>query len=298
MAYPVSVPAESLRINTVHRYATLWKLTRTDGETLLFTDDSAPIMYDSETYTPVGGFNASARLAEDALRSRGFDARGVLSSGAITHRDLRAGRYRDCEIDERIVDAMYPYEEQGLFRHIRYHVLETQFDGEVWEAEVVGMSRRLRAKIGRLLLRDCDVVLGGPKCGVNLTPFTVTGAVVTWVSTAQPRKKFRASALPNVEYFNHGKVTWTGSGDENVGFVGEVKQWFSSVREVRLQLALPFDIQVGDEFTIEPGCLKVTGHCKGTSGDGGRPWSNNILNYRGQPFMPGTDDMIRTPKSK
>ena len=298
MAYPISIPADSLRTNTVHRFATLWKLSRTDGEELLFTDDSAPIIYDGEIYTPAGGFNASARLAEDALRSRGFDARGVLSSEEVTHRDLRSGRYRDCQIDEFIVDSMYPYEEQGLFKHTQYLVLETQFDGEIWEAEVVGQSRKLRPKIGRLLMRDCDEVLGGPRCGVNLAPFTVTGATVTWVSPNQPRKKFRASGLPNVEYFNYGKVSWTGAAEANFGLVGEVKRWFSAEREVRLQLAMPFDIEVGHEFSIEPGCLKTDGHCLGTSGDGDRPWPSNILNFQGQQFMPGTDDMIRTPKSK
>jgi hypothetical protein len=133
---------------------------------------------------------------------------------------------------------------------------------------------------------------------VNIATWTVTGALVTWVDSSYPRKRFRASALPNVDYFDGGKIEWTGASDDNYGFIGETKSWVQADREVRLQLAMPFDIQVGDEFAIEPGCPKYVEACKGTAGADGRPWSNNILNFQGFPFMPGTDTMVRTPKAK
>lgn len=295
MAYPITVAMSSLLSNSVHRFATLWTITRTDATVLRFTDNSSPLVYDGNTYTPVDGFNASARLKEDSLQARGFDVKGVLSATAIDHDDLRAGRYRDAEIDEVVVDSTYPFD---AMLHQRYLVLETQFDGESWGAEIVGLSRRLRPKIGRLFLRDCDVVLGSAKCQQDISTWTVAAAVVTWVSASLPRKRFRAAALPNVAYFDYGKVLWTGAGDDNYGFVGETKTWVQADREVRLQLAMPFDIQIGDEFTIEPGCLKTPEHCKGTLGDGDRPWPSNIDNFQGFLTIPGTDTMMRTPRPR
>lgn len=283
---------ESLNRLSVFRFATLWTITRTDGTILRFTDHDEPLTYDDDTFEPTDSINASARLKSDQFQDRGLDAKGVISSSAISHEDLRAGRYRDAQIDERVIDWLCPWE--GLFLHQRYFILETRFDGESWEADLVGLSRKLRGRVGRTFNRFCDATLGDSRCGLDLSAWTTNNAVVTWVSSGNPRKNFRAAALPNVAYYDFGKVTWvTGN---NAGLIGETKKWVQADREVRFHLAMPFDIQIGDTFNIEPGCKKLPEYCKGTSGDADRPWSNNILNFRGFPFIPGTDTLIRTPR--
>jgi uncharacterized phage protein (TIGR02218 family) len=279
---------------SVHRHATLWEIQRADDEIFRYTDHQDPLEYDGETFQPTNGLSASARLREDALRDRAFDAMGVINSNAISHDDLRAGRFDDAVVVERVVDWMYPW--MGLFQHQTYTILEISFDGDIWHADVIGNTRRLRAKTGRVFSRDCDAVLGDDRCGVNIATYTETSIAVTWVSADYPRKRFRGAALSNVGYFDFGTVTWeTGS---NSNLEEEVKTWVQADREVQLQLAMPFDIEVGDTFTLRPGCQRIVEHCKGTSGTGGRPWPSNINNFRGFPTVPGTDVLIRTPNAK
>ena len=92
-----------------HYFATCWKIIRTDGTTLYFTDHDAEIEYDGDTYSPAGAFSTSARRKEGQLKAQNLEVRGFLDSSVITHDDLRAGRYRDAVVWEYLVDWQYPW---------------------------------------------------------------------------------------------------------------------------------------------------------------------------------------------
>ena len=71
-------------------------------------------------------------------------------------------------------------------------------------------------------------------------------------------------------------VAESGTGDETM----------TSIGAVTLFLGMPFEIEVGDRVTIYRGCKKDVADCK---------IFDNINNYRGEPFVPGTDALIRSP---
>lgn len=86
-------------------------------------------------------------------------------------------------------------------------------------------------------------------------------------------------------YYDGGLLTWeTGL---NAGRAQEIKTWASG------QLTLfqrPFNIpQEGDRFVIRPGCDKTRTTCANKF--------SNILNFRGEPDVPGQDTYYTTPNA-
>ena len=86
-------------------------------------------------------------------------------------------------------------------------------------------------------------------------------------------------------WFVDGVVTF--SSGANAGRSMEVKAWTSATATVTLFLPMPAPIQVGDTQTLYPGCRKTTADC--------RDKFANIVNFRGEPFVPGLDGLLQSP---
>ncbi|TCG08382.1 hypothetical protein BZM27_12680 [Paraburkholderia steynii] len=84
-------------------------------------------------------------------------------------------------------------------------------------------------------------------------------------------------------YFAYGRIKWlTGL---NAGLRSQVKAFAPGV--VTIALALPNAIQAGDTYSITAGCDLQPGTCSTKF--------NNLIHFRGEPFIPGQDVMI-SPK--
>lgn len=287
-------PIGSLVDSKTHRLCTCWKITRKDGTVMRFTDHNAPIVIPNDgTYLAAGGFAASARQRQEGLQTRNIECIGMINSDAITQDDLRAGRYREAKVEELTVDWRYPL--AGPLYGVSYWIEEITFDGSKWNAKVTDIARWLRVAIGDVYARNCRWDLGDANCQVNLAAITQS---VTITAIDSQRKTFRASGLTSSanDFFNYGRVLWT-SGANN-GLIGEIKDYVGATKQVQLQLDMPFDFAIGDTVSIYPGCSKVVEDCKGTSGSGGKPWSNNLVNFGGFPTIPGTDKVLQTPNTK
>ena len=101
------------------------------------------------------------------------------------------------------------------------------------------------------------------------------------------RAVLRASGLSSEsdEHFRFGKIIWlTGN---NAGIVSEVLRYTDANREFELQDQTPFDIQTGDTFDAIVGCSGLKDDCQ-TKFD-------NVVNFGGDPYMPGADRMVANP---
>lgn len=67
----------------------------------------------------------------------------------------------------------------------------------------------------------------------------------------------------------------------------EVKEFAET--EIILALPFPYQIQVGDNFEAIAGCDKTISTCKSKF--------NNIINFRGEPHIPRTDQIAKTSGS-
>jgi hypothetical protein len=86
-------------------------------------------------------------------------------------------------------------------------------------------------------------------------------------------------------YLDQGTVTWI-SGN-NAGVSMEMKLYDINTTSVILWLGMNFPIQAGDSFFYYPGCDKRRETCFLKF--------DNILNFRGEPDVPGLDAMLAYP---
>jgi len=264
-----------------HRLCTCWRITRKDGIIFRFTDHNSKIIFGVETFTPIGGFNATAREKEDSLNGQNVEFSGMISSASITAENLREGKYRGAIIEELLVDWMYPW--VGAIRTTKYFVRKTKFNKEFWEAEIEGLTYLLGFSVGDIFKGGCRYELGDAGCKFDLPTLKIIGvsvdSVVDRVNFTASHTGFAGKALG---YFAFGLIKWT-SGVNNTLF-SEVRTSTAAVGNVitfSLLLRTTFDISVSGTFEITPGCDKLLATCLSKFA--------NVINFGGFPFISGLD---------
>lgn len=283
--------SDHLTTRTTHRHATCWRIERTDGQILRFTDCChALTLEDGFTYSPLGGGQSSARSREGGLVDTNAEFHGVLTSDKIKHDDLRAGRYDDAKVNEYVVDWSVPW--AGSFRSQRYWIQNLSFTGEEWKAQIGGIPSRLVTPVGIIITRSCRTHLGSKKCGIDLAlpPANTVENSVTATSIDTQRQVFRASGLSSVyndDDFAGGFLRFLNGA--NIGLQFDIKSYVKSTRQITLFMSTPFDIVASggspDRFLLVCGCNGAFSTCRDVYA--------NVVNFRGYPDAPGTDAVIQ-----
>lgn len=144
------------------------KIERTDGVVLTFTDADTALTIDAETYTPTGGFSATAHRQASGLSADNLDLRGIVDSEHITAQDLRAGRYRGAKV--------WVFEVNRADVAAGKHKLDYGYIGDVthkrgvFVAQFNSITTLTNQTIGDRRATRCRNILGDGDCGVVLDP--------------------------------------------------------------------------------------------------------------------------------
>jgi uncharacterized phage protein (TIGR02218 family) len=209
---------------------------------------------------------------------------GLLDSLAISETDVKAGLYDGAKVLIFIVNWDDLADGtiillKGFIGQIRY------MDGH-YVAEIRSLMQKLQQSIGELTSPTCRVKrLGDSRCGVDLGPFTFEDLVVTASPAPSRRLMTFASTTEATGYFNYGTVEFTTG--PNVDIVREIKRHtlVSGAALIELQEPFPFDVTALDEATLIAGCDRRFPTC--------RDKFDNVVNFRGEPHLPGTDSYLR-----
>jgi uncharacterized phage protein (TIGR02218 family) len=253
--------------------ATCINVTRTDGFVLTTTQHDEDIEVDAVTYLASVGYSPSDVVSGSELAPDNLEIEGFLASPSITADDIRSGLWDHAAIEMFEVDFTNP---AGGRDNLRAGKLGEVRAGnrQKFTAELRGLLQALSKHIGDLVTRDCRHDLGNAQCGIDLAAWTVTGAVASVTTNGEFHDTARTETT---EHFTAGKVLWlTGL---NEGLSMEVKRSTSS-GVILLQQLMPFDIEVGDTYSMHAGCLKdFIRDCVDKFANG--------VNFGGAPHLPG-----------
>jgi uncharacterized phage protein (TIGR02218 family) len=277
--------------------AVCWRVERRDGVLILGTEHDQDISISGAgspmnplagTYVAAAGITGSnvrstSDLSVDNMEVTGAINQGDLQLVDLTAADIEAGLFDDASVVLFIVNWAAPEDGQIVLRTGTIGEISRTAEGQ-YRTELRGLAQRLTQNIVRTYGSGCDAELGDARCGVDVDALTATGSVTAVTSNRLFSANLSAgSPVPDPGYFNGGLLTFT-SGD-NDGFSMEVKSDdYGSPGEVQLYLQMPRDIQVGDTFTVRPGCDKSAAMCKGRFG--------NLVNFRGHgAWVPGQGEL-------
>ena len=91
------------------------------------------------------------------------------------------------------------------------------------------------------------------------------------------------------DWFKYGRVIFNDG--LNAGFVSQTKAYVQADNEVRMLTAAPYTMQVGDSVSLQVGCGKtLVSYC--------RDKFDNVINFRAEPFIPGSNQFLQYPDAK
>ena len=259
-----------------------WRISRSDGVALGFTDHDRALSYDGTVFEPESGFAASEIRAGSDLAVDAQDATGVLTSDRITETDILDGRWDNAAVELWRVNWA-DTSQRVLLR--RGAVGQIRRGRMAFVAEVRSLAHVLGQTVGRTFQAACDARLGDARCGIDLENAVYKGTGV--VTDLLRDRAFMASGLAGFDagWFTSGTLTWTSGA--NAGRVTEVLAHGldGSIAALTLLEAPVRAIGEGDSFVARAGCDKRIASCSAKFA--------NTANFRGFPNIPGQDAVLR-----
>lgn len=278
--------------------AMLWRIVRLDGVEFHFTTHDEDILFPlgspQDTYLSRGGFSKSAIGNQAGMNVDDLEVTAFFSDESITVEELRAGKFDGASVYVSAVN--YLNIAAGAVALRRGWIGECIATPEgLFKTELRGLTQKLQAPYGQVYSPECRADLGDSRCTVNLAALTVSVTITNVID----RRIFTVSGAGTqpADYWPGGVFTFTSG--PNSGRAMEIVQFGAGspdtgspaiAPQVTLYLPVGYVPEVGDTGTMSPGCNKTTAMCKDRF--------NNLLNFRGEPYLPGIDAMLLYPDAK
>lgn len=252
-----------------------WRLDRRDGVTIGLTSHDRDLMIGDVRYRAAPGMTPSAVRSGIGVEGSDADVEGALVADAISEADLMAGRWDGAKLELRLTQWEAPGDLWLLLA--RGEIGAVARKAGAFTAELVGAMAALRAPVAPSTSPDCRAMLGDRQCRVDMAGRRRVVAVSTVDDVA-----VSASGLETGAYA-FGTLRWlTGA---NGGIVQGVID--NGADGVTLADPPPFAVTAGTMALLTEGCDRQLETCATRFGNG--------VNFRGEPYLPGTDLLTRYP---
>ena len=286
--------------------AVIWKVVRADGVILGFTTHDQDIAYQAQgklpeaeptTYEAVTGLSNTASESSSDMSVDNVEVTSFLDSSAISERDIRAGKYDNACIVQRVVNWA-DLTQGDMIQRVGWMGAIKMVNGVAF-SELRGLTQRLTTAVGSTYGPNCRAELfsnlaeddGSWRpwyCNADGTAYVQNGTLasspdaMTLVPEAGLLEIGGSPVGPALAgWFDNGLITFTSGALNDYSF--EIKTWDGT--DLAMFLPMPIQPSAGDTFTIWPGCDH-------TAGAGGCLKFNNIVNFRGESFIPCADMVL------
>jgi len=252
-----------------------WRIARRDGVTIGLTSHDRDLEIGHVRYRAAPGMTPSAVRSGIGVEGSDADVEGALVADAIGEADLMAGRWDSAALELRLTE----WEAPGVLWLLlaRGEIGAVTRRGGAFTAELVGAMAALKAAVAPSTSPDCRAALGDRQCRVDLAGRRHVVAVEGVEGAVIGVGGLIAGA------YAFGFLRWlTGA---NGGIVQGVMD--NGVDTVTLADPPPFAVEPGALALLTEGCDRQLATCAGRFG--------NVMNFRGEPYLPGTDLLTRYP---
>ena len=249
-----------------------WKLTRTDGRVMAFTDCDVDLVVEGVSYEASAALSPSEAVTSLGLAVDEQEVQGGINSDAITEEDLARGFFDGARVEVLEID----WSSQTRHATVGFYYLGEVSRTEVsFTAELRSEAGNLAQTRGRFVTSTCDAEFGDARCGFNATALQISCTVATPLGAAD----LVVEGLPDGtdKTYSGGTLVWTSGA--NLGQRHDVR----AHRGTNLGLwRAPLEaISAGDGFDLLPGCDKSIATCHARY--------SNTANFRGFPTIVGED---------
>ena len=256
-----------------------WRIERRDGICLGFTTHDRDLTIDGLVYRAAPGMLPSAVSVTDGFDSDALDVAGALTSDAITGRDLEAGRWDGAAVALFMADWEEPGGERVAVA--AGEIGDVSLTGSGFSAELRGPTALLDRPVVELTSPECRARLGDARCRVDMA-----GRVrITKVTAVVDEDVIEVAEAAGGNAYGYGRLRWLSG--PNSGLESAILR--SEGMRLTLREAPAFAPSPGTLVEISEGCDKALATCAGRFG--------NVVNFRGEPHLPGIDLLTRYPGS-
>jgi uncharacterized phage protein (TIGR02218 family) len=272
------------------------RVERTDGVVQTFTSADIDVTVGGEIYEAATGLGISNLVVQANLAVDNMEIPVLPDEVSYPQVDIIAGLWDgalfwlfECDFTD---PAIASGSAVGSATRTDINLLRR---GTAGEAELIRVSRKfelrslkqaLQQPLGAVTSKTCRARLGDEKCR-----FDLDGSPSIWkrsyaVTTVTSRHVLAFSAALEVDdFYGEGIIlSLTGS---NSGYSRKIKSFSAGV--VTLAMEMPFTVIAGDTFLLTAGCRKRrTEDCIDKF--------DNVLNFQGEPDVPGTDLLTADPE--
>lgn len=254
-----------------------WLLHRSDGVALGFTSYDRDVVLNSLTLRASPGMVPTTITESLGLEHDGLELKAALTADAISNDDLMAGRWDGAQLQVFLFDWADPGSSVRPLAHGELGAVSLGEEGFI--AELIGPTRQLDKAVVPVTSPGCRARFCDAACGLSSARFqhiimvTADGAIVAcdgdWPVPA--------------DNLVHGSLRWLDG--ENCGLNSDIVA--ASGTHVELAQAPYFAVETPVRVALFEGCDKRLETCAARFG--------NVLNFRGEPYLPGNDLLTRFP---
>lgn len=260
-----------------------WRIERQDGVILGFTDHDRSFTYKSLYYEAQEGFTRSAFASDGSYSVDNLEVAGFLNSDFLDEQEMRNGLYNHAKVFVFLVNWKDLSMGEIAMRRGWFGEITTTSNGE-FTVELRGMTQALAHQTTENFSPECRADFCDQRCGLSLVEYQQITTVAT--KSSDPAVFTIPAITAPTQGYAGGTVEWTAG--QNTGRVMEISAYDATSRTITLFEQMAYPIAIGDTLKIAPGCDKTRDSCK---------VYKNILNFRGEPDVPGQDEYLTYPDS-
>lgn len=260
-----------------------WKLTRRDDFTFYFTEATQDIMIYGKVYSSSSGLRSSAIYEDCNISIDNFDVEGILDSDLIKKGDILLGLYDKALIEVYLVNVDYSLgiekNQKDVIFLKRGYIGSIKLVGEnKFVAEINGLLQIADQHVTQRYSLNCRANFCDKRCGLNINNFMVSGAITKIIDgkTFQDVNNDKADG-----YFDYGVMIFQNERGEI--FENNVKFYINKTFE--LVVPSKIKLELGMTYKVSAGCDKSAKTCIEKF--------NNIVNFRGEPHIPGMERVYK-----